>query len=328
MKTFKYALVIVLAFTFVACGSQTNQYEQESDQNEAATVSNSSANTSAVSRVDPVERKGGGGGGGKTEGQTAKKVETDVSLDVADKSQAERKIIRNAEITLEADSPDDASANITKIVENKGGFVVESQKQTNDTKATKSDSVTIIVRVPSAKFEESLDEIRKLSGRVISETVKGQDVTEEFIDVEARLKSKKALEAQFLEIMKRSDTVEDALNVQRQLADVRSEIEQIEGRKRFLENQSSLSTIKLRLQMPTVFSANSSGFFYQLAQSFSSGFEFALNFILGLITFVVAILPFLLFIVLPIFLILRYFWRKNNNAKLAEKIFEEELKNE
>jgi hypothetical protein len=80
--------------------------------------------------------------------------------------------------------------------------------------------------------------------------------------------------------------------------------------------------------MPTVFSANSSGFFYQLAQSFSSGFEFALNFILGLITFIVAILPFLLFIALPVYLILRHFWRKNKNAKLAERIFEEELKNE
>jgi Domain of unknown function (DUF4349) len=310
MKILKYGLVVFLAFTF-ACSSQTDKYQQ-------ATVSDTS---SSVSNEKD-------GGGGKTEGQTAKKFETDISLDVTDESKAERKIIRNAELTLEADSPDDASANITQIINKSGGFVVESQKQASDAKATKSDSVTMTVRVPSAKFEESLDEIRKLSGRVISETVKGQDVTEEFIDVEARLKSKKALESQFLEIMKQGKTVEDALNVQSKLAEVRGEIEQIEGKKRFLENQSSLSTIKLRLQMPTVFSANSSGFFYQLAQSFSHGFNFALNFILGLVTFIVAILPFLLLIALPVYLILRYFWRKNKNTKLAEKIFEEELKNE
>jgi PBP1b-binding outer membrane lipoprotein LpoB len=316
MKMLKYALVVSLAFMFVACSTVADKSAIQQNTQQSATVQTEKS-----------------GGGGDSEGQKAKEVESLISLDVADKSKAEpvpaeRKIIRNAELTLEADSPDDASANITKVVEKSGGFVVESQKQTSDAKATKSDSVTMIVRVPSAKFEESLDEIRKLSGRVITEAVKGQDVTEEFIDVEARLKSKKALESQFLEIMKQGKTVEDALNVQRELADVRGEIEQIEGKKRFLENQSSLSTIKLRLQMPTVFSANSSGFFYQLAQSFSSGFEFALNFILGLITFVIAILPFLLFIVLPIFLILRYFWRKKNNAKLAEKIFEEELKNE
>jgi Domain of unknown function (DUF4349) len=320
MKNLKLGLVVFLAFSFVGCGTVADKNSQ-AQMSEPAVIEKANQTSS------------GGGGGGDSEGQKAKEVESQVSLDVADKSKAEpsaneRKIIRNAELTLEADSPDDASANITKIAEKSGGFVVESQKQTSDAKATKSDSVTIIVRVPSAKFEESLDEIRKLSGRVISESVKGQDVTEEFIDVEARLKTKKALESQFLEIMKQGKTVEDALSVQRELADVRGEIEQIEGRKRFLENQSSLSTIKLRLQMPTVFSANSSGFFYQLGQSFSSGFDFAVNFILGLVTFIIAILPFLLFIALPIFLILRYFWRKNNNVKLAEKIIEEELKNE
>lgn len=323
MKLLKYGLVVFLAFSFAACGSQKDRYQQQSAE---AATSNANVSTRSVS----TEKLGGGG---RTEGQNAQEVETQVSLDIADKSKAEsiaaeRKIIRNAELTLEADSPDDASANITKVVEKSGGFVVESQKQTSDAKATKSDSVTMTVRVPSAKFEESLDEIRKLSGRVIVETVRGQDVTEEFIDVEARLKTKKALEAQFLEIMKQGKTVQDALNVQRELANVRGEIEQIEGRKRFLENQSSLSTIKLRLQTPTVFSANSSGFFYQLAQSFSSGFNFAVDFVLGLVTFIVAILPFLLFIVLPVYLILRHFWRKAKKARLAKKILEDESKDE
>jgi hypothetical protein len=88
---------------------------------------------------------------------------------------------------------------------------------------------------------------------VIVESVKGEDVTEEFIDIEARLKTQKALEAQFLEIMKRSNSVEDALNVQTEIARVRGEIEKIEGRKRFLESQASLSTIKIKLQTPAVF---------------------------------------------------------------------------
>ncbi len=316
MKNLKLGLVVFLVFSFIGCGTVADKSAIQQNTQQSATVQTEKS-----------------GGGGDSQGQTAKEVESQISLDVADKSKAEplateRKIIRNAELTLEADSPDDASANITKIAEKSGGFTVESQKQTSDAKATKSDSVTMTIRVPSAKFEESLDEIRKLSGRVISESVKGQDVTEEFIDVEARLKTKKALESQFLEIMKQGKTVEDALSVQRELADVRGEIEQIEGRKRFLENQSNLSTIKLRLQTPTNFSGNSSGFFYQLGQSFSSGFEFAVNFILGLVTFIIAILPFLLLIVLPVYLILRYFWRKNRNAKLAENIIEEELKNE
>ena len=80
--------------------------------------------------------------------------------------------------------------------------------------------------------------------------ISGQDVSEEYLDLEARLRTKKALEAQFLEIMKQARKVQDALDVQSQLADVRTEIERLEGRRRFLENQAALSTITTTLQMP------------------------------------------------------------------------------
>ena len=94
--------------------------------------------------------------------------------------------------------------------------------------------------------------------------------------------------------MKRANTVEDALSVQSQLADVRGEIERIEGRKRFLENQASLSTIKIRLQTAKVFAASSDGFGECLSDSFTAGFDVALNFVLGLITLLIAVLPFAL----------------------------------
>jgi hypothetical protein len=183
------------------------------------------------------------------------------------------------------------------------------------------------VRIPAAKFDESLEEIRKTANRVILENVKGQDVTEEFIDVQARLTAQKALEAQFLEIMKQARSVEDALNVQRQIANVRGEIEKIEGRKRFIENQSEFSTLKIRLQSATVFSANSSGFFYQLGESISEGFGAAMSFVFILIKMAIALLPFLIFIVLPIYLLIRYFVRKSRRQKLASEIAEAEIKN-
>lgn len=195
-------------------------------------------------------------------------------------------------------------------------------------KATTRDTVTMTVRVPSAKFDEALSEIRQTASRVIVESVKGQDVTEEFIDIEARLKTQKALEAQFLEIMKRSNSVEDALNVQTEIAQVRGEIEKIEGRKRFLESQASLSTVKIKLQSPTAFSANSTGFFYQLKEAFSDGFDAALNFILILVKVLIALLPFLILIVLPIYLLIRYILRKNRKQKLASDIAREEIKSE
>lgn len=270
----------------------------------------------------------GGGGGGRNEPA----AET-ISVDQASASQqtpvpADRKIIRNAELDLESDAPDEAQTRITAIAEQMGGFVVESQQSSSDVRSSRRDIVSMTIRVPAAKFGETLEAIRNASGRVVVESVKGQDVTQEFIDIEARLKAQQALEAQFTEIMKRANTVEDALEVQRQLAVVRGEIEKIEGRKRFLENQSSLSTIKLRIRTPAVISAGGPGFFTRLTDSINTGLDSAVDFVLGLITLLIAALPFLLFICLPAYLIFRYFWRKARRRMTAAKIIEEELKGE
>ena len=253
-----------------------------------------------------------------------------VSLNQAEQTQTapvtvERKIIRNADLQLEASAPEESQAKITQISESKGGFVVESTQSSSDAKATRRDTVTMKVRVPSAKFDEALGEIRQAASRVIVESVKGQDVTEAFIDIEARLRTQKALENQFLEIMKRSNSVADALNVQTEIAKVRGEIEKIEGRKRFLESQASLSTIEIKLQTPTAFSANAPGFFNRLGEALGNGFDAALGFILIFVTALIALLPFLLLIVLPIYLVIRYFLRKNRKRKTADEIAREEI---
>lgn len=336
----KAGLIIILFFSFLtACaekGASDNAANSTSVyKNEAAEpqTQNYSANTSTTSNT-AVSRGSGGGGGGRDEKPI---VFQQLSLNQAENSQnppvapaADRKIIRNADLSLESDKPDEAQQKITTIAESKGGFVVESQQSTSDARKTSAarDTVTMSVRVPAAKFNEALDEIRKTASRVIVETVKGEDVTEQFIDIEANLKAKKALEQQFLEIMKQARSVEDALEVQSQLASVRGEIEKIEGRKRFLENQASLSTIKIKLQTPAAFSQNSSGFFYQFGDAFGRGFDAALSFILGFVTFIVAILPFLLLVVLPLYLVIRYFMKRLRKQKSANEIAREEIKSE
>lgn len=238
----------------------------------------------------------------------------------------ERKVIRNAEIQLETAEPEAAQQKITGIAESKGGFVVESNQSTSDLQLKKRDTVMMTLRIPADRFSSALDEIRSTADKVIAETVKGEDVTEEFIDVEARLKAQKALEQQYLEIMKRASSVEDALYVQSELAEVRGEIEKVEGRKRYLENQSSMSTITLKLQTPAAISASSTNFNSRLGESFGAGLDVALSFILGLVTFVIGVLPFALFIGLPGFLIVRHFWRKQRRSRSASEIAKEEIK--
>ncbi len=327
MMKAKILLVLSAAVLGGCAGEKSASY---STSNSNAAVYQSAPQAEQASRTTNTSGGGGGGGGGNTPSQA---FTQQVSLNQAENVQnqpvvTERKIIRNADLQLESDAPDGAQQKITAIAESKGGFVVESQQSSSDARSGKRDTVTMNVRVPSEKFGETLEEIRKTASRVVVETVKSDDVTEEFIDIEAQLKAKKSLEAQFLEIMKRANTVEDALEVQRQLAEVRGEIERIEGRKRFLENQASLSTIKIRLQTPTAFTANTDGFGYRLKESFGKGFDAALSFILGLVSFVIAILPFLIFIVLPIYLVIRYFLKKRGKSATASRIAKEELKDE
>ncbi len=237
----------------------------------------------------------------------------------------ERKVVRNADLQLETADPEEAQQKISAIAEAKGGYVVESNQSTSDLQIKKRDTVTMTLRVPADRFLSALDEIRSTADTVLMETVKGQDVTEEFIDVEARLKAQKALEQQYLEIMKRASSVEDALYVQGELAEVRGEIEKVEGRKRYLENQSSLSTIKIKLQTPAAISASSSNFNSRLGESFGAGLDVALGFTLGLVTFVVGSLPFGLFIGLPGFLIVRHLWRKQRRPMSVTEIAKEEI---
>jgi hypothetical protein len=232
----------------------------------------------------------------------------------------ERKIIRNAKLTIESDSPTEGQSKITTIAESMGGFVITSEFKQGGPNA--SETVIITVRVPATQFNEALEKFRTTGNRVLNENVTGQDVTEEFLDLEARIKTQKALEAQFLEIMKQAKNVSDALEVQTQIANVRTEIERMEGRKRYLQNQSSLSTITITLQTPTpiIISTSTTGFGHSIKQAFAEGIDLAANIILGLIRLIIVLIPIGLFIVLPVGLVLRFYLRRMRANKKAEPV--------
>jgi preprotein translocase subunit SecG len=241
-----------------------------------------------------------------------------VSLKEADQSQTvaeavDRKIIKDAELTLEVNSPSDSQRTVESIAETQGGFVVTSeakQRQSNEPSQRLLD-ITLVIRIPAARFGPTVDQIRAVSNNVLDAKKTGQDVTEEFIDIEARIKTQKALEAQFLEIMKQAHKVEDALEVQTQIAEVRTQIEKLEGRKRFLQNRSSLSTITVHLQSPTtVVVAATTGFGRDVKEALRDSVDVARGIILFLIRFVIVMIPIFLFIILPLGLVARYLWRR------------------
>jgi hypothetical protein len=245
------------------------------------------------------------------------KTTTQVSLQQAGQSQsiaeaANRKILRNGELTLEVPAPAEAERKITSIADAVGGFVVTSESKQHETGDPPKQylEVNLVIRVPEAQFQTAFDQILGLGSRVIQNKTTGEDVTEEFIDLEARIRTQKALEIQFLEIMKQATKVPDALEVQRQIAEVRTEIEKLEGRKRFLENRASLSTITVSLQSPAAIAVNTSSFRRNVREAVGDGVDLTIAIVLFLIRFVIVMIPIFLLLILPIGLLVRFFWRR------------------
>lgn len=247
---------------------------------------------------------------------------TDVDRAESTAEAADRKIIRNADITMEVASTTEVQHRVTAIAESHGGFVVtsEAKQRENIDPAKRSVDIKLVVRIPATQFGSALDQIKALAGNVPEANVTGQDVTEDFIDLEARIKTQKALELQFLEIMKDASKVADALEVQRQIAEVRTDIEKLEGRKRFLENRSSLSTITVNIQAPKVVTVSTTGFRSSLRDAVSDSLELASEMVLFFVRFVIVLLPVLVFVVLPSGLVLRYVVRRAKRMRLAEAL--------
>jgi hypothetical protein len=323
----------ILAGMLVGYGCDSNRASRQADVSQshstapAAETRTSGAPASAKPSyaaepmLAPSERaaSGGGGGGGDTSAQMI--PISDAELTKAAAEYAERKVIRNATLSLEVDNPTDTQARLTSVAESHGGFVVSSDFKRTDTAGQPAPTVTVtvVLRVPSSQFGPAVSEIRAFAGRVKDEKTTGQDVTEEYIDLEARLRTKKALEAQFLEIMKQAHKISDALEVQSQIADVRADIERIEGRRRFLENQSALSTITVSLQTPAPLIATTKGGFRDsVAEAFGDCVDTGAAVVIGLIRIIGVMIPVTLLVLLPVGLLMRVLLRRFKFEKKPE----------
>ena len=295
---------LLLALTLAAAAGCAAGSRQE------AALSGSSPSTTAA----PQNAAGGGGGDA-----AMKTVSLEQTTDPAAPPQQQgdapapsaRRIIRNATLTLEVEQPAKAMQRVSTIAEARGGFVVtsDSVKHTGANGSAPYEVVTVELRVPAAQFDATLADIRAAGGSVTAQKITGKDVTEEYIDLEARLRTQRALEAQLMEIMKRADAVEDAISVQRELTNVRTEVERVEGRRRFLENQSSLSTISVTLQPPAPL-IGTTGFFRSIGTAFGEGVDIAAAITLFFIRLLLALIPLALFIGLPGYFLLRHLARR------------------
>ncbi|MSQ40387.1 MAG: DUF4349 domain-containing protein [Dehalococcoidia bacterium] len=159
-------------------------------------------------------------------------------------SQTERLIVRNVDMTLVVAKPAEAVQTIAEMAEETGGFVVSSYIS-GEKEATLG--AFISMRVPAAKLDETLTRLRGLALRVTREQINSQDVTEEYVDLGARLKNLEAAEAQLLKLMERAQKVEEVLMVQRELTNVQQQIESLKARIQYLERTSAMALASVSL---------------------------------------------------------------------------------
>jgi hypothetical protein len=218
----------IVALAASACGGDDPGGEA-AEQAGSATLADEDAAGDGV-EAGPAEQTGGG------EGDSG---DGELGFDFGEVPVAGPSVIKTAEVDVVVGRGrfDDAFGDATLIAGRYGGFVTSS---TESGSRAKRGSLTL--RVPAERFEQALADVRGL-GDVRSQTISGEDVSADFVDLEARLTTWRSQEAVLLRLMDRATTIEGTLRVQRELQDVQFRIEQIRGQLRVLEDRTALSTI-------------------------------------------------------------------------------------
>lgn len=223
------------------------------------------------------------------------------------------KIIKSAVLSIEVGKGtfDDSMVKITKIAESSGGYVSSTESYSNA--EGKITSGRILIRIPSEKFDISINEIKKI-GELKSINISGQDVTQEYVDLESRLKNYEAQEKVLLDLMNKSTSVKDSIEVQKELSNVQGEIEVIKGRMNYLNNMVSFSTIEITIAEPNVAPPVQGGGFLNAVKR---GAETAIKVLNGLAFFIITISP--LIVLAGIVLIIVWASIRARNKRRAKK---------
>jgi len=154
------------------------------------------------------------------------------------------KIIRTADITLEVSNVTGATATVAAIGTGAGGYVSTT---TIGTDYSGQPYGSVVIRIPAANFDSTLSGVQAL-GTVRSLSTQGQDVTEEYVDVQAQITAYENQIAQYNHIMKNATNVEDVLAIQQQIDTVQTNLDRVNGRMKYLNSQVDYSTISVTLQ--------------------------------------------------------------------------------
>jgi hypothetical protein len=172
---------------------------------------------------------------------------TVAKLPVITRPDATSMIIRTATALIEVDSLESAVASLKQLAARAGGYVANTGMEVGRNRLRQA---VIEVKIPADRFEELLSGLKPL-GKLESVNVNAQDVGEEYVDVTARIENAKRLERRLIDLLAtRTGKLKDVLDVEQELARVREEIERYEGRVRYLQAHTAISTLTVTVHEP------------------------------------------------------------------------------
>lgn len=216
--------IILLVVILAACSARQHDAKMESSRGDYAGT-NDNAESSIAADYDAAEEQA----------RESKKVEM---------QQEDRMIIHRARLEVNVVDLEKTQQKIEKKVKDLGGYIVESNVYREDDTAK---NANLIVRIPEEHFQQFLTAAEGEVADVLNRSVTGQDVTEQYIDLDSRLKSKLVVEERLLEFMEKATKTEDLLKISSDLSKVQEEIEVLKGQMKYIDNQVSFSTVNINM---------------------------------------------------------------------------------
>jgi hypothetical protein len=237
-----------------------------------------------------------------------------------DAQEGERLVIKDADLSIVVSDPSSSLDEIAKLADDMGGFVVTANLfHTEISDGVRVPEGRITIRVPAERLNEALAEIKAQSDRdPISESISSQDVTQDYVDLQSRLRNLEAAEEKLIQIMDEARKTEDVLAVYNELVRVQEEIEIIKGRMKYLEQSAALSSISTHLladeavQPLTIGGWEPVGVAKSAVQALINALKFLVNAGLWVLIFV---LPIVLILFVVIFLPIRWLVRRVRKPK-------------
>jgi hypothetical protein len=234
---------------------------------------------------------------------------TDVSVD--------RKVIYTGDVRIEVKLCDKSIEKIRALVKKVNGVVAdESVAEQDEGRKT----AVMVIRVPADKFRKVFKKLDDI-GKIKSQSTKGDDITEQYFDLETRLKNAKRMETRLIDLLEnKSKSLKDMLEVEKELGRVRESIETMEGRKRYFDKRVAMSTITINIFEPYKYS---SSIFEPVRNAFNNAGEIFMKSLGAVMLFLAAAVPWLvlLFIIVyvMIFFVKRWFRKRKKAMKKSEK---------